>query len=185
MGQSTIVRASSLAALALWAAGSAAQDRPASPEPADHAAQMPASAAAPTRSPVPVPSPAANSEASADHVGHTDDAAPKSARLLPGYGNGGFTITTAVPQAQAFFSNGLELGSAFAAQGGAGAMTESVRLELPPARCANGARPCHRADDQFRCHCRRAQAAANAGKDAASLAAKTYAAANRLDPSVL
>ncbi|MFN6936307.1 MAG: hypothetical protein ACK4NZ_14295, partial [Tsuneonella sp.] len=97
---------------------------PSSPEPADHAAQ---DHAAP-----------ASSEQSADHVSHTDDAAPKVAQLLPGYGNGGFTITTSVPEAQAFFSNGLELGAAFAHKAALAAMEEAVRRDPACAMCKWG-----------------------------------------------
>jgi len=114
------------AALALAGAGFA-QDHPASPEPADHAAQVPA--ATPTEP---------TSEAVTDHTAHTDDAAPKEARLLPGYGKGGFAITTGVPQAQAFFSNGLELGAAFAHKAAVAAMTEAVRLDPACAMCKWG-----------------------------------------------
>lgn len=114
------------AALALAGAGFA-QDHPASPEPADHAAQVPA--ATPTEP---------TSEAVTDHTAHTDDAAPKQAQLLPGYGKGGFAITTSVPQAQAFFSNGLELGAAFAHKAAVAAMTEAVRLDPACAMCKWG-----------------------------------------------
>lgn len=110
----------------VFAGAAIAQDRPASPEPADHAAQ------------VPVATPAPTSEAAADHTSHTDDAAPKVAQLLPGYGKGGFAITTSVPQAQAFFSNGLELGAAFAHKAAVAAMAEAVRLDPACAMCKWG-----------------------------------------------
>ena len=119
-------------AAALMSSPAAAQDRPISPEPADHVAQTPA------QTPVPASAPAANSEASADHTSHTDDAVPKQAQLLPGYGKGGFAITTTVAQAQAFFSNGLELGSAFAHKAAVSAMTEAVRLDPACAMCRWG-----------------------------------------------
>lgn len=110
-------------ALALvLAASAAAQSGPASPEPADHAAQTPP----------------AQSEAAADNHSHTDDAAPYEARLLPGYGNGGFAITTGVPAAQAFFSNGLELGAAFAHKAALAAMVEAVRRDPACAMCQWG-----------------------------------------------
>ena len=114
----------------LFASAAAAQDRPASPEPADHAAQVPA--------PAPAPAAAPQSEAAADHASHTDDAKPKTAQLLPGYGNGGFAITTSVPPAQAFFSNGLELGAAFAHKAAVAAMEEAVRLDPACAMCKWG-----------------------------------------------
>ncbi|MEI6644158.1 MAG: hypothetical protein WCL10_19240 [Novosphingobium sp.] len=77
-----------------------------------------------------------------DHGGdghsHDDNAVPKVPTLLPGYGNGGFTITTSVPGAQAFFSNGLELGAAFAHKAAIAAMTEAVRLDPACAMCLWG-----------------------------------------------
>jgi hypothetical protein len=115
----------SLAALAAATAlPAAAQTGPASPEPADHAMESPAAP--------PV------SEAAAEHQGHADMLAPKVATLLPGYGDGGFAITTQVPQAQAFFSNGLELGAAFAHKAAVGAMEEAVRLDPACAMCLWG-----------------------------------------------
>ncbi len=102
-----------------------AQPGPASPEPADHALQTPAPAA-------PV------SEAAAETHAHTDSLAPKEATLLPGYGDGGFAITTAVPEAQAYFSNGLELGTAFAHTAAVAAMEEAVRRDPACAMCLWG-----------------------------------------------
>ncbi len=58
--------------------------------------------------------------------------------LLAGYGSGGFTITTEVPEAQAFFSNGMELGAAFAHQAAIDAMKEAVRLDPGCAMCLWG-----------------------------------------------
>lgn len=69
---------------------------------------------------------------------HDDMVAPKTPTLLTGYGKGGFTITTAVPQAQAFFFNGLELGAAFAHKASIEAMTEAVRLDPACAMCLWG-----------------------------------------------
>lgn len=63
---------------------------------------------------------------------------PKRPELLAGYGNGGFAITTAVPQAQAFFSNGMELGAAFAHKASREAMDEAVRLDPSCAMCLWG-----------------------------------------------
>lgn len=117
----------SLAAVAAAVASpSSAQSGPASPEPADHAMEGPATAP--------------NSEAAAggDHQGHTDTLAPKVATLLTGYGDGGFAISTQVPQAQAFFSNGLELGAAFAHKAAVAAMEEAVRLDPTCAMCLWG-----------------------------------------------
>lgn len=154
-------------ALATWAAGSAAQDRPVSPEPADHAAQHAAPATGSAAAP------AAKSEASADHAGHTDDAAPKQAMLLPGYGNGGFTITTAVPQAQAFFSNGMELGAAFAHKAAVAAMAEAVRLDGSCAMCKWGQAYVTAPTINFGATAAERKPLLELAKDAASLAAKT------------
>lgn len=67
-----------------------------------------------------------------------DDAVAKAPKLLDGYGKGGFAITTAVPQAQAFFDNGLQLGSAFAHKASIAAFQESVRLDPNCAMCSWG-----------------------------------------------
>lgn len=69
---------------------------------------------------------------------HDDMVAPKTATLLTGYGKGGFAIGTAVPAAQAFFSNGLELAAAFAHKASIDAMTEAVRLDPACAMCLWG-----------------------------------------------
>lgn len=76
---------------------------------------------------------------------HIDDqhagmemAEPKQTLLLSGYGSGGFTISTNVPEAQAFFSNGMELGAAFAHQPAIDAMKEAVRLDPDCAMCLWG-----------------------------------------------
>jgi len=113
----------SAVALVVWAAAASGQSGPASPEPTDHALKTPAA---------PV------SEAAAESHAHTDNLAPKEATLLPGYGDGGFAITTAVPQAQAYFSNGLELGAAFAHTAAVAAMEEAVRLDPACAMCLWG-----------------------------------------------
>ena len=73
-----------------------------------------------------------------DHSQHTDTIAPKTATLLEGYGDGGFAITTQVPQAQAFFANGLELGAAFAHTAAIDAMKEAVRLDPACGMCKWG-----------------------------------------------
>lgn len=69
---------------------------------------------------------------------HSDKAAPKTAQLLPGYGNGGFLVTGANPGAQAYFSNGMELAAAFAHKASIAAMTEAVRLDPACAMCLWG-----------------------------------------------
>nr|WP_253072741.1 hypothetical protein [Sphingomonas sp. H160509] len=84
--------------------------------------------------------PAAESHAPAEHDGmnHGDMAAPKTPQIMPGYGNGGFTITTKVPQAQAFFTNGMQLAHAFAHTAAIAAMAEAVRLDPACAMCLWG-----------------------------------------------
>ncbi len=114
--------ASLVAVAAGLATASTAQTGPTSPEPADHA--MEASDA--------------QTASGAQHQGHADMVAPKVATLLTGYGDGGFAITTQVPEAQAFFSNGLELGAAFAHKAALGAMVEAVRLDPACAMCLWG-----------------------------------------------
>ena len=69
---------------------------------------------------------------------HDDEISPKTATLLIGYGNGGFTVTTTVPAAQAFFSNGMELGAAFAHTAATKAMHEASRLDPGCAMCRWG-----------------------------------------------
>ncbi|MFM5954302.1 MAG: hypothetical protein ACKOPE_08370 [Novosphingobium sp.] len=83
---------------------------------------------------MPKATPAAEKEHPAGHD-HSDKAAPKSAQLLEGYGNGGFAVPTASPQAQAFFSNGMELAAAFAHKASIQAMEEAVRLDPTCAMC--------------------------------------------------
>jgi len=58
--------------------------------------------------------------------------------LLKGYGGGGFAITTKVPEAQAFFSNGMELGAAFAHPAAIAAMKQAVTLDPACAMCKWG-----------------------------------------------
>jgi hypothetical protein len=94
-----------------------AQDTPPGPEPPDHAAQMPASH---------------------DAHSHDDNLKPRVPTLLTGYGVGGFTVTTAVPEAQAFFSNGMELGAAFAHSAAGAAMEHAVMLDPACAMCQWG-----------------------------------------------
>lgn len=85
----------------------------------------------------PKATPAAEAEHPAGHD-HSDKAAPKTAQLLAGYGNGGFAVTGANPQAQAFFSNGMELAAAFAHRASIVAMEEAVRLDPACAMCLWG-----------------------------------------------
>lgn len=74
----------------------------------------------------------------ADGHSHDDNTVPKVPMLLTGYGNGGFAISTTAPAAQAFFSNGLELGAAFAHKAAIAAMGEAVRLDPACAMCLWG-----------------------------------------------
>jgi hypothetical protein len=59
-------------------------------------------------------------------------------QLYPGYGNGGFVVTTRSEQAQAFFNNGMQLGHAFAHHAALAAFTEAAKLDPTCAMCAWG-----------------------------------------------
>lgn len=74
----------------------------------------------------------------ADHASAPDKVLPPPPVLLQGYGNGGFAVTTAVPEAQAFFTNGMVLGAAFAHEASIAAMEEAVRLDPACAMCRWG-----------------------------------------------
>jgi hypothetical protein len=107
-------------AAAVWvalASAGFAQDAPKTAEPADHAAQMPAAH---------------------DAHSHSDTLKPKVPTLLTGYGSGGFAVTTSVPQAQAFFANGMELSAAFAHSAAGAAMEHAVALDPACAMCKWG-----------------------------------------------
>lgn len=67
-----------------------------------------------------------------------DDSTAKTTVILPGYGTGGFPITTKVPQAQAFFYNGMQLAAAFAHKAAIAAFQQSRRLDPDCAMCAWG-----------------------------------------------
>lgn len=67
-----------------------------------------------------------------------DDVAPSTQQILSGYGDGGFRITTAVPRAQAFFNNGMQLGHAFAHRASISAFAEARRLDPLCAMCTWG-----------------------------------------------
>ena len=60
-------------------------------------------------------------------------------QLYPGYGNGGFPITTANPRAQAFFDNGMQLAHAFAHHAASAAFAEAAKLDANCAMCQWGA----------------------------------------------
>jgi tetratricopeptide (TPR) repeat protein len=61
-----------------------------------------------------------------------------AARILTGYGAGGFAIRTRDPRAQAFFDNGMQLGHAFAHKDSIAAFKEARRLDPDCAMCAWG-----------------------------------------------
>jgi tetratricopeptide (TPR) repeat protein len=90
--------------------------------------------------PMPMPNAAAGHDHAAhgSHGSHDDTVIPSHPMLLKGYGVGGFAITTSVPEAQAFFSNGMELGAAFAHPAAVAAMKEAVRLDPSCAMCKWG-----------------------------------------------
>ncbi len=69
---------------------------------------------------------------------HDDNAVPMTPTLLAGYGGGGFAVSTSVPAAQAFFSNGMELAAAFAHKAAIAATREAVRLDPACAMCLWG-----------------------------------------------
>lgn len=81
---------------------------------------------------------AASAASGQDHAGHADQAVAKRPTILEGYGQGGWAIRTAVPQAQAFFTNGMQLAAAFAHKAAIEAMEESVRLDPRCVTCAWG-----------------------------------------------
>ena len=82
--------------------------------------------------------PAPQSEMGHGGMNHDDMTAPKTAQIMPGYGTGGFTITTKVPRAQAFFDNGMQLAHAFAHKAAIAAMAEAVRADPGCAMCLWG-----------------------------------------------
>ncbi|QNA85167.1 hypothetical protein G4G27_15045 [Sphingomonas sp. So64.6b] len=88
------------------------------------------------------PAPAAGSAPAAPVTGSAmcggDGAVPKIPTLLPGYGGGGFVVRTMVPEAQAFFDNGMQLGQAFAHKASIAAFAEAVRLDPNCAMCRWG-----------------------------------------------
>ncbi len=58
--------------------------------------------------------------------------------ILPGYGTGGFAVTTAQPRAQAFFDNGMQLAHAFAHGAATNAFAEARKLDPDCAMCVWG-----------------------------------------------
>jgi tetratricopeptide (TPR) repeat protein len=67
-----------------------------------------------------------------------DTIASGDARILEGYGGGGFPVTTSKPAAQAFFDNGMQLSHAFAHKAGIAAFAEASRLDALCAMCVWG-----------------------------------------------
>ena len=82
--------------------------------------------------------PAASHADAMPGMNHGDMTAPKTAQILPGYGNGGFPITTRVASAQSFFHNGMQLAHAFAHKAAIAAMAEAARLDPSCAMCLWG-----------------------------------------------
>ena len=66
-----------------------------------------------------------------------DPTAPAKA-ILTGYGTGGFPITTASPQAQAYFDNGMQLAHAFAHAAATAAFKRAEQLDPTCAMCVWG-----------------------------------------------
>ena len=89
---------------------------------------------------LPAQDPAPPPHADMAHTGmsHDDMTAPKTPQIMPGYGGGGFPITTSVPRAQAFFDNGMQLAHAFAHKAAKAAMAEAVRSDPACAMCLWG-----------------------------------------------
>ena len=84
------------------------------------------------------PVPSAHADGPGAGMRHDDMTAPKTAQIMPGYGTGGFPVTTRVPAAQAFFDNGMQLAHAFAHKAAIAAMAEAVRLDPACAMCLWG-----------------------------------------------
>ncbi len=72
------------------------------------------------------------------HSDAKEDEAPPAKALLTGYGTGGFKITTASPEAQAYFDNGMQLAHAFAHKAAIGAFKRAEQLDPTCAMCAWG-----------------------------------------------
>lgn len=70
--------------------------------------------------------------------GSATEAPVKAARLMPGYGDATFKISTTSADAQAFFNNGLQLGHAFAHHPALAAFEEAARRDPTCAMCLWG-----------------------------------------------
>ncbi len=84
------------------------------------------------------PVPATRADMPHDGMNHGDTAAPRTPQIMPGYGSGGFPITTKVRRAQDFFNNGMQLAHAFAHKAAIAAMAEAVRADPACAMCLWG-----------------------------------------------
>lgn len=68
-----------------------------------------------------------------------EDEVPKPAKaLLTGYGTGGFKVATTNPEAQAYFTNGMQLGHAFAHKASIAAFKRAEELDPTCAMCVWG-----------------------------------------------
>lgn len=76
--------------------------------------------------------------AAQDEVAQEASEIEKPVSILENFGNGGFPIATEVPEAQAFFDNGIELAFAFAHGQSIEAMAEAVRLDPDCVMCRAG-----------------------------------------------
>ena len=85
---------------------------------------------------VPASDEAKDSASETSHDGH--ETAPEPTTIVENQGNGGFPIATNVPEAQAFFDNGMELAFAFSHQEAIDAMAEAVRRDPTCAMCVAG-----------------------------------------------
>ena len=70
--------------------------------------------------------------------GSAPAAAAAPPKLMPGFGNGGFTISTGNPEAQRWFSYGVQLAQAFAHEDAKAAFKEAARLDPACALCVWG-----------------------------------------------
>src|ERR1700761_3860607 len=69
------------------------------------------------------------------HTETKPDPTPAAKVLLKGYGAGGFAITTANPEAQAYFDNGMQLAHAFAHGAATAAFKRAEALDPTCAMC--------------------------------------------------
>jgi len=72
------------------------------------------------------------------HVETKDEAAPPATAILAGYGTGGFAVETRSPEAQAYFTNGMQLAHAFAHKAATSAFKRAEMLDPACALCVWG-----------------------------------------------